>query len=238
MFNAVLEFIYPQTRCSICRRPGNYAPHRPWCEHCLRELEELAHSGPICEICGRYIDSGNLCADCRRQRPEFGLARGVGPYEQAYRIAIKVYKFMGRRKLAWPMGQMMADVITAEPGFWPIDLLVSVPLSRNSMDQRGFNQTELLARQISRRLKAPFRSDIISRVREGSPQRELSREEREQNLKDAFVIANPALVSGKRIVLVDDVYTTGSTARECTRDLLAAGAARVSIITWATSRAL
>ncbi|MDO4541045.1 MAG: ComF family protein [Syntrophomonadaceae bacterium] len=237
MLNAALEFIFPQTKCSICRRSGNYAPHRPWCAHCGHELAELAARGPVCDICGRYIAAPGLCADCHRERPEFGLARAVGPYEQAYRIAVKVYKFMGRRKLAWPMGKMMAEVILAEPGFWPIDVLVAVPISKNSMDQRGFNQTDLLARQISRHLKIPFVRDAITRVREVSPQRELSREEREQNLKNAFEIRNAAQVAGKRIVLVDDVYTTGSTARECTRDLLDAGAERVSIITWATGRA-
>ena len=237
MINGMLDIIFPQSRCSICRKRGNYSLRQPWCSQCQQEMKELAQSGKVCAVCGRYISDGKRCSDCRWHHPEFHIARGVGPYERSYRLTIKIYKFMGRRKLAWPMGRMMAEKIKAEPGFWPIDLLIAVPISSNGLEERGFNQTELLARQISRRLKVPFRNGSLRRVLERPSQRELTREEREHNLRCAFVVDQPKQIANKNIVLVDDVYTTGSTARECARVLLAAGAKRVSIITWATGRA-
>lgn len=128
----------------------------------------------------------------------------------------------------------MAQVVKNEAGFWPLDLIIPVPASRGSLKQRGFSQTELLARQISRCLKVPMNSGILTRVKDTPNQRELTREEREKNLLSAFDIKDKRKIEGKNILLVDDVYTTGSTIRECTRMLLEAGAARVSVVTWAT----
>ncbi|MDD4802889.1 MAG: ComF family protein, partial [Syntrophomonas sp.] len=177
-----------------------------------------------------------LCTDCRNNPPQFEIARAVGPYEEPYRIATKVLKFMGRKHLAPQMGSMMANVIKQEPRFGQIDLIVPVPISQKGLQQRGFNQTELLARQIGKELGIKMDSTVIERVKETPSQTELSREEREKNLLCAFRITDKSNVLNKNILLVDDVYTTGSTGRECTRTLLKAGAARVCIITWATGK--
>lgn len=232
-----LEILFPQEYCSICRSPGRYNSKQPWCQECMDQMIELQCSGVNCQRCGKYIQDGSgICADCSREAPEFELARAVGPYEEQYRIATKVLKFMGKKYLAPQMGSMMAEKIRREPGFGKIDLIIPVPLSANSMQVRGFNQTELLARQIGKELGIKVECGAIHRVKDTPHQSELTREEREKNLLSAFAVKEGVDLKGKSILLVDDVYTTGSTARECTRVLLRAGASRVCIITWATGR--
>jgi len=237
MLNMVLDMVLPQEVCCICRKPGRYGSRYPWCKECHEKMLTLQGACSCCEICGKYLENGEtLCKDCRDQKPSFDIARAVGPYDECYRIATKVLKFMGKKYLAPRMGDMMARQVLAEPRFMPIDLIVPVPISRGNLKQRGFNQTELLGRQISKRLNIPMDPHVIHRVKETPSQVELSREEREKNLLFAFEIKDPQKVYRKSILLVDDVYTTGSTSRECTRVLLNAGASRVSIITWATGR--
>jgi ComF family protein len=132
------------------------------------------------------------------------------------------------------MGEMMAAVVIEEPAYWPIDIIVPVPISKGNLKQRGFNQSELLAKQISKVVKRRMYPHLLRRIKETPSQRELTREERVENLLCAFEVTDPALVKGKNVLLVDDVYTTGSTIRECTRILLEAGAESVGVITWAT----
>lgn len=235
MKNILMDIFFPQNACVLCRKPGNYGTRNPWCESCYQAMMELQHSLPICDKCGKYLEEGgDLCADCRQKFPEFNIARAVGPYTGPYRKAVKVFKFLGRRKLAFRMGCMMARVVKDEPRFWPIDLIVPVPASVGQLKQRGFNQTDLLAKEISKKLKIAVDTDVLYRVKETPAQRELTREEREKNLLCAFRVKDSKKVAGKYILLVDDVFTTGSTVRECTRTLMRAGAVSVSAITWAT----
>ncbi|MGI5911528.1 MAG: ComF family protein [Syntrophomonadaceae bacterium] len=234
MHNLLMDVFFPQHACSICREPGKYGTTSPWCQKCQDELL-LSKSLSVCEKCGKYLTTTErLCAECLKKCPLFDIARAVGPYNEPYRIAIKVLKFMGRRHLAVKMGKMMAQVVKEEPRFWPIDLIIPVPASQGHLKQRGFNQTEELAKQIRKELNVKMDSNVLVRVKETPSQRELSKEEREKNLLYAFALKKWSKIEGKSILLVDDVYTTGSTSKECTRTLLDGGVARVSVITWAT----
>lgn len=235
MQNLLLDIIFPQHCCCICRAPGRFNTKRPWCQQCLENMQNLQYIAPICDKCGKYIEEYDaLCADCRNEEPPFNIARAVGPYDESYRIAIKVLKFLGRRFVSVRMGQMMAEKVLAEPRFWPVDLVIPVPASKGHFEQRGFNQTELLATQISKKIKVKTAADVLERIKETPAQRELSKPEREKNLLYAFAVTSPQRIRSKNILLVDDVYTTGSTSKECAKTLLDAGAARVSVITWAT----
>ncbi len=237
MLDPILDVIFPQETCCICRKHGRYGSKEPWCQQCAEVITKLESSGTNCERCGKYLEGGKkLCEDCRQSPPQFEIARAVGPYEDPFRISTKVLKFMGRKYLAPKMGTMMAEKIKSEPRFGAIDLIIPVPISRNSFQVRGFNQTELLARNIGKKLGIKVYNHIIFRVKDTPSQTELSKEEREKNLLCAFEVRDEKKVLNKSILLVDDVYTTGSTSRECTRTLLQAGADRVCIITWATGR--
>jgi competence protein ComFC len=235
MQNLLMDIIFPQQACCICREPGAFRTKKPWCDKCEESLALMQECLPICDKCGKYLKTGEgLCTECQKSPPLFDIARAVGPYDENYRIAIKVLKFMGRRHLAVRMGRMMARVVSEEPRFWPIDLIIPVPASVGHLKQRGFNQTEELGRQICREIRVKMDPSILKRVKETPSQRELSREEREKNLLCAFRVEENKKIYRKNLLLVDDVYTTGSTSKECTRTLLDAGAGRVCVITWAT----
>lgn len=237
MLNLIMDIIFPQNACCLCRKPGMYNTRNPWCKDCTDTMLDMQKCLPICKKCGKFLEEGEeICVDCSSTPPQFHVARSVGPYTDSYRIAIKALKFLGKRNLAVRMGTMMADVVKNEPEFWPLDLIVPVPLSKGHLEQRGFNQTEVLAKQIGKELKLSVNKDALVRVKETPAQRELTKEERERNLLYAFKIEDNKDIYRKNILLVDDVYTTGSTSRECTRTLLEAGAARVSVITWATGK--
>lgn len=238
MVNLLMDLLFPQRECCICRHPGIYSTRKPWCPSCQEQLEELQKAFPICERCGKYLLEGDgpLCSDCQVRVPPFELCRAVGPYEEPYRISTKVLKFLGRRQLAYCMGKMMAAVVKKEPRFWPIDMIVPVPSTQASIKQRGFNQTEVLGSQISKELKVKMYPDLLVRVKETPSQRECTREEREKNLLQAFAVNKVDCIEGKNILLVDDVFTTGSTSRECARTLLDHGASTVKVITWATGK--
>ncbi|MDD2620902.1 MAG: ComF family protein [Syntrophomonadaceae bacterium] len=237
MLDIIMDILFPQNVCCICREPGRFGSRHPWCEHCQGEMNIMQSSLPVCTHCGKYLETGaGLCKDCQQMPPQFNIARAVGPYEEPYRIAVKVLKFLGRKYLAQKMGEMMVEVLKNEPDFWPIDIIIPVPISPGNLKQRGFNQTELLAAQISRKLRIPMDINTLTRIKETPSQRELTKEEREKNLLCAFEIKEKRKIYRKNILLVDDVYTTGSTIRECTRVLLEAGGNRVSVITWATGK--
>lgn len=237
MLDIIMDILFPQNVCCICRDTGRFGSKHPWCEQCQAEMKAMQGALPICDYCGKYLETGaGFCHECSQKPPQFNIARAVGPYEEPYRIAVKVFKFLGRKYLAKKMGDMMTEVLKNEPRYWPIDIVIPVPISLGNLRQRGFNQTELLARQIARRLKIEMNSDILVRIKETPSQRELTKEEREKNLLCAFEIKDNGKIYRKNILLVDDVYTTGSTIRECSRVLLEAGAGRVSVITWATGK--
>lgn len=235
MLDFLLDIIFPMDRCSLCQKPGRYSTARPWCDECEEAIRNMHEKMHICDRCGKVIAEDKfLCRDCMEKEPPFAIARAVGPYEDSCRIAIKVLKFLGKKNLAVVMGRMMAEVVEKEPRFFPIDLIIPVPASKGHIEQRGFNQTAELARVIGKHLKVKMDDKVLIRVKETPPQRELSREEREKNLLCAFAVQDKEKIYRKNILLVDDVYTTGSTSRECSRTLLREGAERVAVVTWAT----
>lgn len=237
MENILMDILFPVNECSLCRDRGRFHSRRPWCQQCQDEIIDTQSSRPICPKCGKYLDGPeeNCCVECRDNPPEFNIARAVGPYcNDKLRKAVKVLKFLCRRYMSIKMGEMMAAVVIEEPAYWPMDIIVPVPISKGNLKQRGFNQSELLAKQISKVVKRRMYPHLLRRIKETPSQRELTREERVENLLCAFEVTDPALVKGKNVLLVDDVYTTGSTIRECTRILLEAGAESVGVITWAT----
>lgn len=236
MLNYLLDIIFPQNQCCLCRRQGNYNSRQAWCANCDNMLIMLGEM-PICKECGKYLVNNNeICAECKESPPLFNIARSVGPYEEPYRVTIKLLKFMEQKHLTHKMGIMMAEVVKKEEKFWPIDIIIPVPISKGNLKLRGFNQAELLAAKISKILKKKMDSKILIRIKETPSQRELSRAEREKNLLFAFEIKDKSKICRKNILLVDDVYTTGSTIRECTRVMLEAEASRVSVITWSSGR--
>ncbi len=232
----MLALLYPPS-CPLCEAP--LSPDSTsvafLCPKCEEGLERLGP--PWCARCGAPLppDDGqgkDLCADCgtRRERVPFERARAYGPYEGRLAALIKLYKYGGERALARPLAELLAERFKSEGFDGEVDAIAFVPMSRRRQRERGFNQAERLARRLGRLVGKPVVA-ALRRARETAPQEALTRAERLTNVRGAFAARSRARREGEGVLLVDDVYTTGATARECAQALKAAGYARVYVLT-------
>lgn len=175
-----------------------------------------------------------VCGDCDREGRFFLRARGVGTYDGALKEIIHEFKFYGRRDLAEGLGVLMARVVYREKCMRACDIIVPVPLHPVRLAERGYNQAELLAKGVGSCLGIQVR-DCVERAIGPGEQNKLGRQLRRELVRGAFRVPYPARIAGRRVLLVDDVITTGNTASECARALLRAGAAEVHVIAAAIS---
>jgi len=213
-WQGLLELVYPPRRvCSLC---GSQTPEGKICNLC-RQWVRREGSRPVCPVCGRFAPvrdpdfKPGICRACRKQRPSFNMARAVAPYTGPLRDAVLGLKSRGTLRVAAALGELMAGAVLREPAFAAAEVIVPVPLTRKRLAGRGFNQACLLALELGRVLDMPVNAKSVVKVRETRPQTGLSRLERENNLIDAFSVVEPAAVGGKKVLLVDDVFTTGAT---------------------------
>jgi ComF family protein len=161
------------------------------------------------------------------------MARASGVYDGTLMEAIHLFKYGKKTRLARPLGMLLQETFSR---FWDnqwIDLIVPVPLHIERLRKRGFNQALLLFSKWATTEDIPYDPRVLKRPKKTVPQTNLSRKERKKNVRGAFEICSPVAIKGKRIVLVDDVYTTGFTVNECARTLMNAGAAVVDVLTLA-----
>lgn len=211
------------------------------CRDCRRGFASV--ESPMCLKCGIIFKSregeDHSCGHCLKSPKRFRRARAAGLYDQALRKLIQGFKYKGKIQLAKPLGALL---LFAFRRFWDqdeIDRLVPVPLHARRFRKRGFNQAFLLIKGWARtaemlNLECSFPQvvrDELIRNRWTDPQTGLDRPRRMQNLRNAFSLRDASGIAGKRILLVDDVYTTGATADECARVLLAGGARYVDVLT-------
>jgi len=203
-------------------------------------------AGGLCSVCGERLVSSHAftgelgearCGLCRRLEQPFAKAASYGSYEGGLRDLIHLLKYQRVRPAANVLGRMLAEVIAGlEPSFRDAELLlVPVPLHPMKLRQRGFHQAEAIAKVAvklsSSRDHCRLVPDGLERIRETQSQIGLTRHQRRGNLRGAFRVQDPGKISGREILLVDDVFTTGTTVSECARVLRRAGAARVWVAT-------
>ena len=200
---------------------------------------------PKCSKCGIMFKSrqgeDHLCGECLDSPKRFQIARSAGIYKYTLMAVIHCFKYKGKIQLARPLGTLL---LAAFVSFWDkmsIDLIVPVPLHSKKLRMRGFNPSFLLvkdwvhaAKFLNVRLPdIPVGVNVLARRRWTEPQTGLGRKERLANIKNAFNISDGSKITGKRILLVDDVYTTGATVNECAKVLLKGGAGHVDVLTLA-----
>jgi competence protein ComFC len=229
---ALLNLLYPREQeCPLCRRPSLRAGEAV-CNPCLKGVR--GGRPPFCRVCGCGLEAAGVCRDCRR-RPErfFQKAVSVGPYEGRMREVIGLFKRRGLKELAVPLGEMLTETFAGQLGDHEIGWLVPVPIAEESFRVRGFNQAELLARELGKRIQVPV-CLALSWKGEGRRQVARTRVQRFAGLEGALQLTKEAgKVRGAVVCLVDDVYTTGATANACARLLLEAGARAVYVLTLA-----
>lgn len=238
ILTGINDLIFPP-RCITCDVILEEHGPLPFCPRCTAGIHFI-HS-PLCTRCGTpfTVTAGedHLCGECLVTRRPYAVARAVGLYEETLLTAIHLFKYRGRVGIGKVLGNLMADFAG---GIWDMkvfSVIMPVPLHRKRLRERGFNQAVILARQIARRFSLPIDFTTLRRAVFTEPQVGLGREDRSVNVRGAFAVRKPEQSAGKKILLVDDVYTTGSTLSECVRTLLTAGADSVAVLTLAKAAA-
>lgn len=230
-FSELLDIILPPI-CHICHSFIPKADVLHICPTC-RELLPLV-SSPLCSICGIPFNGtgdDHRCGACLTHPPHFDTARATFLYEGPIRDLIHSFKYNQRTHLRYPLALLSLEGVIEVIADHKPQLIIPVPLHRSRLRHRGFNQAALLGRVLSRQLILPMVPDALIRNRATEPQITLAASERRVNVNGAFSVARPDDVVGKRILLLDDVMTTGSTMNECSKELKKAGADMVIAVT-------
>ena len=220
--------------CRICSRMLDTGSPIPFCSGCIEALKERLPE-PLCERCGRPIvstavtegKSAPKCHLCRSEVYAFDLARSFGAYSPRMSRAILLLKYGNVAPLGLWFARRLADLIAREPTAFAADVVIPVPLDRARLHERGYNQAELIAKPLARLLRIPFCSYLLVRTRPRPNQLRLTRRERWETVRGAYATHKTAQVDNLRVLLLDDVFTTGATLDACSRALKGAGAARV-----------
>ncbi len=224
--NSVLNILYPR--------------HCPWCheilkdqtalicEECAQELSPIR--GSRCMKCGHPVrEQEELCGECTRRTHEFTEGRSVFLYNEGWKTSIEKYKYFGCREYGDYYGECLSRLLEERQSFWRVQRIVPVPMHWRKERMRGFNQSWDLAQKVGTKLSIPADHHLVLKVRSTKSQKKLTAEERLHNLSGAFSVTRR--IPGERILLVDDVYTTGSTMDTMAQGLKRAGAGEVYFIT-------
>ncbi|MGI4790497.1 MAG: double zinc ribbon domain-containing protein [Janthinobacterium lividum] len=221
LFDPFLTLLYPP-RCLVCKTLGESG----LCADCAAQITPMA--APLCPVCGQtMLADADGCLHCRRRLPAFARARALGAYDGVLRHAIHHFKYRDKPQMAVPLGRLLVAYArdhAAELNGLRFDALLPVPMHSIRQRQRGYNQSERLARVLGGEIGLPLLTNVLIRARPTRPQVGLTGDDRRTNLRDAFEVKQPLLVAGKTLLLIDDVVTSGSSLHECALVLRAAGA--------------
>lgn len=233
--NGLFDLFFPPL-CLLCHNPLQGSSDLSLCRCCLGGCLPL--TSPRCPRCALpFVTIGggdHVCGECLLHPPAFFWTVAAGLYEEALRHAIHRFKFDGILPLDRPLSQLLDDAWRNHAPEWMPDLLVPVPLHPHRLAQRTYNQSLLIARELGRRRKLPVDPHLLARIRMTATQAGLTAKERQSNLLGAFALTRP--LAGERILLIDDVMTTGATARTCAATLRAGGAGEVALAVIARAR--
>lgn len=220
MFSLVRNSLFP-SRCLVCS--GQELVMRGICGQCRSQIRAI--SGPVCEICGAPIGTPGVCLKCASDPPPYDRVLSVCRYEGLMREVILKFKYRKSTVFKKFLSELIFTMIS-DKEISP-DILTFVPLHWTKMIRRGYNQSALIARELSGYMGTGVRYGILRKIRNTPSQAGLKKQDRERNLKSSFSARG---VEGKSVMVIDDVITTGQTAREISRALKDAGASEVVFV--------
>ena len=227
LLDPLLAVVFPSF-CPACGVSVDHPTRGPLCGACWEGLPRHRHA--LCRCGFPLPDTLEACGRCRRGLQPIGAGASLGPYEGALRTLIHELKYHGRRRVAARLAEELLASAPTRALLGPGVVLVPVPLHPRRRVERGYTQTELLARELQRRTPLEVAARALVRRKETAPQAGLSAAARRRNVTGAFAVRQRTRVAGRVVVLLDDVWTTGATALACARILKEAGAAEVRLL--------
>lgn len=224
----IIEYVLP-AQCLLCKLPSNNKLICKYCENTLRKER------PCCQRCGLPLNKLQpFCGDCLKHPPAYTQLHCLGDYQKPYSTLIKKFKYAKQLINGELLAQLLTQSITStipKKQLSQINYLLPVPLHNKKHQQRGFNQAQLLAENISKKLHIPLLLNAVKRQKQTDAQENLSAAKRKKNLQNAFITTTKQQtnLSGSYIVIIDDVVTTGATVDSLCKTLLQAGVQRVDI---------
>ena len=231
----ILDLVYPQ-HCPLCQKPLG-KEEKDVCADCWRTLAFLP--APFCPYCKSFLEDEETVFEHRcpyLSKPEdrkILAAKSLGTLDDYYKKLIHRFKYDKKIPLGKRLAQSLGQVVAQDRDFANCDLVIPVPLHRARHRERGFNQSEILAEGVSQATNLPLAKGILKRKKNTKDQTYLNAQQRAENVRDAFVVTQPEKINDKKVVLVDDVITTGATLNECARMLQKAGAKTIFAVTLA-----
>ena len=227
VYTGLLDLIYPPF-CVVCGEAGqDYL-----CAKCIEKIDVIGRQH--CRTCGTPTERFK-CTDCEVRQYAFESAASAGVYEGALRHAIHSLKYENRMVLADPLAELMVRCYPDTYLSGRVDVVVPVPIHGSRHVERGFNQARELAERFAAKVRLPVANGALVKTRKTPHQVDLPQDRRYSNVKGVFAVKRPADIAGKRVLLIDDVFTTGSTLSESAQALMDAGAASVCAYTLAKS---
>jgi competence protein ComFC len=234
---ALGSIVFP-AGCRLCDELLVHAALLPICELCLSSFTTIAPGS--CDLCGlpatfdpEFPHAVSYCRDCQERRFAFQLARSYGLYERPLVRAILLLKYERIEPLGTWFAERLTELVAKEQERMAADVVVPVPLHRQRSRERGFNQVDVFGRPLARRLRLPYRPVLLMRSRPRPEKHLLRHDERWDAVRGAFAMGSGGRVDNLRVLLLDDVMTTGATLDACTRALREAGAKSVVGLTLA-----
>ncbi len=222
VWQEVLDALYPP-RCASCAAVG----YDDWCEQCLTQIEYI--SAPVCSRCGTPLSPERFCSSCRAHPLVPEAVRAVAHYRGAVQRAIHRCKYRYLPTIAPVLAELLFQgwqtEITAP--LHSAEVVIPIPIHPRRERERGFNQSALIARHFCERIGLEYRNSALERRVYHRPQVGLDASERSRNVQDAFHVVDSSVIAGRTVLVIDDVWTTGSTLNEAARALLSSGARQV-----------
>lgn len=237
IFEIILNSVYPP-RCIFCERFIDIESEIFVCSLCRKSIPEVVSSDEFCRVCFLPADSGDgFCSLCCDKQRYFSLNTACFYYEGAVRDCVLKIKAGGRQELVYTAAKLMAARILSFYEDVHFDLIVSAPSTRSALKSRGFDFSANLASIISRQIGVRYRKNVLFKDKSAAKQSLIkTMKGREANVKGKFYFNEKESVFGKSVLLIDDIFTTGSTVNECSRVLCEEGAASVCTAVFAVAR--